>query len=132
MYRVAGELTAHNYRFDEAVALLRRGLDARAADSPQMLSDLGMHLLRTGDEPGARAGARSVVQAVSARQADATTCSSMLDTLDKFVTVRDGDLIFKFDKDEAARAPGVRDPAGAQGAEDVRGDATSSRRRARS
>ena len=49
----AGELAAHNYRFDEAAALLRRGLALKPRD-PQMISDLGMHLLRTGDEPGAR------------------------------------------------------------------------------
>ena len=37
VYRVAGELTAHNYRFDEAVALLRRGLALAAAESGHAL-----------------------------------------------------------------------------------------------
>jgi tetratricopeptide (TPR) repeat protein len=54
VYRVAGELAAHNYRFDEAVGLTRRGLALDPQDA-RALADLGMHLLRTGDEPAARA-----------------------------------------------------------------------------
>ena len=53
-YRVAGELAAHNYRFGEAVTLVRRAL-ALDPKNAQSLMDLGIHLLRTGDEPGARA-----------------------------------------------------------------------------
>src|SRR5260221_12643441 len=46
VYRVSGDLAARNYRFDEAVALVRRALelDPRSARS---LADLGVHLLRT-------------------------------------------------------------------------------------
>src|SRR5206468_6738042 len=57
-YRVAGELTAHNYRFDEAVVLTRRAL-ALEPRNARALSDLGMQLLRTGDEPGARTALES-------------------------------------------------------------------------
>ena len=53
VYRVAAEHTAHAYRFDEAVALVRRALGI-APRHQQALADLGMHLLRTGDEGGAR------------------------------------------------------------------------------
>src|SRR5205085_6882240 len=53
VYRVAADQAAHNYRFDEAVDLVRRGLTLKPND-PRALSDLGTHLLRTGDEPGAR------------------------------------------------------------------------------
>ena len=100
MYRVAGELTAHNYRFDEAVTLVRRGL-ALEPENPRMLSELGMHLLRTGDEPGARTALDTSFK-LFPRDKPTLNMLTMLDNLDKFVTVRDGDLIFKFDPSEAA------------------------------
>jgi tetratricopeptide (TPR) repeat protein len=100
VYRVAGELTAHNYRFDEAVTLLRRGL-ALEPQNPEMLSELGMHLLRTGDEPGARAALDASFK-LFPRDKPTLNMLTMLDNLDKFVTVRDGDLIFKFDPAEVA------------------------------
>ena len=53
VYRVAGDHLARNYRFDEAVDLVRRGLALDDANT-RAHADLGMHLLRTGDEPGAR------------------------------------------------------------------------------
>jgi cellulose synthase operon protein C len=99
VFRVAGELTAHNYRFDEAVMLTRRALtlDPR---NPRALADLGMHLLRTGDEPGARA---ALENAFKIDPFDTVTYNllGMLDTLDKFETVRDGDLVVRMSKDEA-------------------------------
>jgi tetratricopeptide (TPR) repeat protein len=98
VFRVAGELTAHNYRFDEAVMLTRRALtlDPR---NPRALADLGMHLLRTGDEPGARA---ALENAFKIDPFDTVTYNllGMLDTLDKFETVRDGDLVVRMSKDE--------------------------------
>ena len=60
-YRVAGDHTARNYRFDEAVELTRRAL-AVDATSTRAYADLGSHLLRTGDEAGRQAGARDGVQ----------------------------------------------------------------------
>jgi tetratricopeptide (TPR) repeat protein len=100
VFRVAGELAAHNYRFDEAVALVRRGL-ALQPQNPEMLSELGMHLLRTGDEPGARASLEASFK-VFPRDKPTLNMLTMLDTLDKFVTVQDGDLTFRFHKDEVA------------------------------
>jgi len=99
VYRVAGQLAAHNYRFDEAVVLTRRAL---AVDSrnPRALADLGMHLLRTGDEAGARTALES---SFKADPYDTITYNllSMLDTLDKFVTVREGDVVMRMSTDEA-------------------------------
>ena len=100
VYRVAGELAAHNYRFDEAVDARRAAalaLDPRQRARARPIS--ASHLLRTGDEPGARAALERVVQARSVTTSSPTTCSTMMDTLDKFVTVRDGDL----DRAHAAR-----------------------------
>ena len=100
VYRVVGELTAHNYRFDEAVELLRRGVELQPQDA-KSLSDLGAHLFRTGDEPGARQSLEAAFK-LDPYYKPTYNMLGLLDTLDKFVTVRDGDLIFRFQKDEAA------------------------------
>ena len=99
VFRVAGELTAHNYRFDEAVALTRRALtlDPR---NPRALADLGMHLLRTGDETGARAALESSFK-IDPFDTVTYNLLGMLDTLDKFETVRDGDLVVRMSREEA-------------------------------
>jgi hypothetical protein len=59
-----------------------------------------MHLLRTGDEPAARASLDASFK-LFPRDKPTKNMLDMLDNLDKFVTVRDGDLIFKFDPAEA-------------------------------
>ena len=100
VYRVVGEFTARNYRFDEAVELLRKGVELQPRDA-RSLSDLGAHLFRTGDEPGARQSLEAAFK-LDPYHKPTKNMLDLLDTLDKFVTVRDGDLIFKFQKDEAA------------------------------
>jgi tetratricopeptide (TPR) repeat protein len=99
VYRVAGELASHNYRFDEAVELTRRGL-ALESGNPRALGDLGMHLLRTGDEPGARAALEASFKADPFNRL-VYNLLQMMDTLDKFVTVREGDIVMRLHKDEA-------------------------------
>ncbi|MGE5243371.1 MAG: tetratricopeptide repeat protein [Betaproteobacteria bacterium] len=99
VYRIAGELAAHNYRFDEAVALTRRALALDPHD-PRALADLGLHLLRTGDEPGARTALETSFK-LDPYSVVTYNLLQMLDTLDRFVTVRDGDLILRMDPDEA-------------------------------
>jgi cellulose synthase operon protein C len=100
VYRIAGELTAHNYRFDEAVALTRRALalDPRNA---RTLADLGLQLLRTGDEAGGRVALESSFK-LDPFDAVTKNLLDMLDKVDTFVTVRDGDLIVKMAKEEAS------------------------------
>jgi tetratricopeptide (TPR) repeat protein len=99
VYRAAGELAARNYRFDEAVTLTQRALTLDPSN-PRTQADLGMHLLRTGDESGARAALEA---SFKADPFDVVTLNllRLLDTLDTFVTVRDGDLIVRMSKDEA-------------------------------
>jgi tetratricopeptide (TPR) repeat protein len=99
VYRMAGELAAHNYRFDEAVALTRRALTLDP-DDPQTLADLGLQLLRTGDEDAAR---QALDASFKLDGYDVVTLNllTMLDALEKFVTVRDGDVIVRMHKDEA-------------------------------
>jgi tetratricopeptide (TPR) repeat protein len=100
IYRVAGSHAGRNYRFDEAAALTRRALTVEP-DSSRALIDLGSHLLRTGDEAGARA---TLERAFKLDPYHDTTKNSLelLDTLDKFVTITEGDLVIKLAPEEAA------------------------------
>ena len=99
VYRVAGDHAARNYRFDEAVALTRRALEVDPASTPAS-ANLGMHLLRTGDEAGAR---RALEAAFEADPFDIQTFNllAMLDTVDTFETFQDDDLIVRLHPDEA-------------------------------
>jgi tetratricopeptide (TPR) repeat protein len=98
VYRVAGDHLARNYRFDEAVALVRRAV-ALDAENPRAYAELGTHLLRTGDEPGART---ALERAFEADPFDQTTFNQLdlLDTIDKFVTITDGDIVMRLHPDE--------------------------------
>ena len=97
-YRVAGDHAARNYRFDEAVDLTRRALELDST-STRAYADLGSHLLRTGDEAGAR---RALETAFKADPYNVVTFNqlSMLDSVDKFETIRDGELVIRLHPDE--------------------------------
>ena len=99
IYRAAGELAARNYRFDEAVGLAREAV-ALDPTNARAHADLGMHLMRTGDEAQAR---QALDRAFSIDPYDVVTYNllALLDTLDKFVEIREGDIILKLDPDEA-------------------------------
>ena len=99
VYRVAGELTAHNYRFDEAVVLTRRALTLDPKN-PRTLADLGLQLLRTGDEPGARTALETSFK-IDPFDRVTKNLLDMLDKLDKFATIRDGDIVVRIQTDEA-------------------------------
>jgi tetratricopeptide (TPR) repeat protein len=99
VYRVAGELAAHNYRFDEAVTLTRRALSLDPKN-PRTLADLGTHLLRTGDEPAARTALEASFK-IDPFNKITFNLLGMMDVLDKFVTVHDGDVVMRLDKGEA-------------------------------
>ena len=100
VYRAAAALTARNYRFDEAVALARRATTVDPG-SARAHAELGMHLMRTGDEAAARA---ALDRAFKIDPYDTVTFNllKLLDTLDTFVEVREGDIILKLHPDEAA------------------------------
>ncbi len=100
VYRVAADLAARNYRFDEAVALTREAV-ALDPGNTRAFGDLGMHLMRTGDETDAR---RALDRAFQDDPFDKVTYNllTLLDTLQKFDVVHDGDLTFKFQPDETA------------------------------
>ena len=98
-YRIAGSHAGRNYRFDEAAALTRRALILEP-DNSKALIDLGSHLLRTGDE----GEARNVLDAAFKLDPfhDTTKNSlELLDTIDKFVTITEGDMVIRLDPEEA-------------------------------
>jgi len=99
VFLAASELAARNYRFDDAVALTRRAL-ALSPENARALGDLGVQLLRTGDEPGARAALDASFKADGYNKL-VFNLLTMMDALDKFVTVKDGDLVVRMHKDEA-------------------------------
>ena len=99
VYRVAGQLTAHSYRFDEAVALTRRAL-ALDPNNARALTDLGTHLLRTGDEPGARTALEQSFK-LHPYSVVAFNLLGMMDKLDTFETIRDSDFVIRMSKEEA-------------------------------
>lgn len=99
VYRAAADLAARNYRFDEAVALAR---EATTLDpgSARAFAELGMHLLRTGDEREART---ALERSFGADPFNRVTYNllMMLDKLEKFTVVEEGDVILKMHPDEA-------------------------------
>ncbi|HMJ84519.1 MAG TPA: tetratricopeptide repeat protein [Vicinamibacterales bacterium] len=99
VYRTVGEVAARNYRFDEAVTLTRRALSLEP-NNPRGLASLGTHLLRTGDEPAARTALEASFR-LDGYNKITFNLLGMMDVLDKFVTVRDGDVVMRLDKGEA-------------------------------
>lgn len=98
-YRVAGDKAASNYRFEEAAALTRKALELDA-DEARTHSALGGHLMRTGEEQEAR---NELERAFKTDPFDTSTYNmlNLLDTLDKFETIREGDFVIRLDPKEA-------------------------------
>jgi tetratricopeptide (TPR) repeat protein len=99
VYRLAGQHAASHYRFEEAAALAEKAIALDPSNS-RAAADLGMHLLRTGDEPGAR---RALERSWKADPFDVVTFNllKMLDNLEQFVTEKDGDIVLKMHRDES-------------------------------
>ena len=99
-YRAAGDLAAANYRFEEAVALSRKALGVDPGDV-RTLAALGVQLLRTGDEGEART---VLEKAFAIDKFDQTTFNllTMLDSLDKFETMTEGNIVVKLHTSEMA------------------------------
>lgn len=97
-YRVVGSVTAGYYRFDEAVEQVRRAIQLDR-ENWRAYAELGGHMMRTGDERGAR---RMLETAFRQDPYDVITFNllSLLDTLDQFATVKDGDTIIRLHPDE--------------------------------
>ncbi len=98
IYRVVGAITAHYYRFDEAVEHVRKGI-ALDQTNTKAYADLGTHLMRTGDERNAR---RAFETAFKTDPWNVVTFNSLdlLDRLDTFDTIREGDMVIRLHPDE--------------------------------
>ena len=99
VYRIAGARAAGAYRFPEAAELVRQAI-ALDPGNTRAHAELGLHLLRTGDEPAARA---ALDRSFADDPFDVVTFNllSMMDTLDEFETFERGDLIVRLHPDEA-------------------------------
>jgi tetratricopeptide (TPR) repeat protein len=99
VYRMTASLLAGSYRFDEAVILARQAVGADASNA-RAQADLGMHLLRAGDEAGAR---QALDAAFKLDRYNVVTFNllSLLDVLDKFTTIQAGKLTVRLDPSEA-------------------------------
>ncbi len=98
-YRVVGDVTARFYRFDEAAEHTRRAIQLDR-ENWRAYADLGAHLMRTGDERGAR---RALETAFRQDPYDVITYNllGLLDTLDPFATVKEGEMVIRLHPDEA-------------------------------
>ena len=103
LYRIVAAHAASNYRYDDAVAVARKGV-AIEPDNPRTQAALGLHLLRVGDERGAR---RALETAFRADAYDLITYNllQMLDSLDAFDVIEAGSAVVKLDP---AEAPALR------------------------
>lgn len=99
-YRVAGAEAAREYRFDDAVTLARKAVAIDGGDASAQF-DLGLYLMRTGDEPAARTALDRSWELDNSSPVTKNLLD-LLDKLDTFVRVRDGDFMFKFAPEEAA------------------------------
>jgi tetratricopeptide (TPR) repeat protein len=99
LYRIVAAHAANNYRYDDAVLTARKGV-ALEADNPRTQAALGLHLLRVGDERGAR---RALETAFRADAYDVVTYNllQMLDSLDTFTAIEAGPVIVKLHPNEA-------------------------------
>lgn len=99
VHRVVGSVTARYYRFDEAAEHTRRAI-ALDRENVRAQADLGAHLMRTGDERNAR---RALELAFRSDPYDLITYNllGVLDKLEAFETVREGDFVLRLAPDEA-------------------------------
>ncbi len=99
VHRIVGEVTAHYYRFDEAVEHTRKAI-ALDRENIRALADLGAQLMRTGDERNAR---RNLEAAFRVDRWDVQTYNllELLDNLEPFDTIKEGDMIIRLAPDES-------------------------------
>ncbi|HYE87717.1 MAG TPA: tetratricopeptide repeat protein [Vicinamibacterales bacterium] len=99
IHRIVGQITAHYYRFDEAVEHTRKAI-ALDKENIRAVADLGAQLMRTGDERNAR---RNLEMAFRVDRWDVMTYNllELLDNLEPFDTITDGDMVIRLAPDES-------------------------------
>ena len=98
VHRIVGSITAHYYRFDEAVEHTRKAI-AVDRENFRAMADLGQQLMRAGDERNAR---RNLETAFRIDRWDVMTYNllGVLDKLDTFETIKEGDMIIRLAPEE--------------------------------
>lgn len=99
IHRIVGSITAHYYRFDEAVEHTRKAI-ALDRENIRAVADLGAQLMRTGDELNAR---RNLETAFRVDRWDVMTYNllELLDRLEPFDTIKEGDMVIRLAPDES-------------------------------
>ena len=101
VYRTAGDHLARQYRFDEAVVMTRRALTIDPT-SARAKADLGLQLMRAGDERAARESLEAAYQGDPFQSSLLT--KNLLQVLDEleneFETITDGRIVMKLHKNE--------------------------------
>ena len=99
IHRIVGSITAHYYRFDEAVEHTRKAI-ALDRENFRAVADLGAQLMRTGDERNAR---RNLETAFRIDRWDVMTFNllELLDKLEPFDTIKEGEMVIRLSPDES-------------------------------
>ncbi len=101
VYRTAGDHLARQYRFDEAVVMTRRALTIDP-NNARAKADLGLQLMRAGDEAAARTSLEAAYQGDPFQSSLLT--KNLLQVLDEleneFETITDGKIVMKLHKGE--------------------------------
>jgi tetratricopeptide (TPR) repeat protein len=99
VYRTAAWLAAGNNRFDEAIALARQALELEPGNV-RAQAELGLHLMRAGDESEAR---RVLERAFDADRSNKVTANllRLLDTLARFKSFNATNAVVRLDPAEA-------------------------------
>ncbi len=99
IHRMVGSITAHYYRFDEAVEHTRKAI-ALDRENIRAVADLGQQLMRTGDERNAR---RNLETAFRIDKWDVQTYNllELLDNLEPFDTINEGIMVIRLAPEES-------------------------------
>ncbi len=99
IHRIVGSITAHYYRFDEAVEHTRKAI-ALDRENIRAVADLGQQLMRTGDERNAR---RNLETAFRIDKWDVQTYNllELLDNLEPFDTINEGIMVIRLAPEES-------------------------------
>jgi tetratricopeptide (TPR) repeat protein len=99
IHRIVGSITAHYYRFDEAVEHTRKAI-ALDRENFRAVADLGAQLMRTGDERNAR---RMLETAFRIDKWDVMTFNllELLDKLEPFDTITEGEMVIRLAPEES-------------------------------
>ena len=99
IHRIVGSITAHYYRFDEAVEHTRKAI-ALDRDNFLAVADLGQQLMRTGDERNARRNLETAFR-IDKWNVQTYNLLELLDNLEPFDTINEGIMVIRLAPEES-------------------------------